>query len=631
MLTDLVGYSALAHRNEVRALEAVRHHERLVRSHVAARHGRVVKTLGDGLLVEFSSALDAVAAAVDVQRATVRRAPRQDPDGFRVRIGVHLGDVVRRGSDLLGDAVNIVARIEPLARPGEVCVSQQVLDQVRNKTDLRFVPIGSPRLKNIASPIPLYRIVVGSGPEAPAPAREELPRVAVLPLTNLSGRGEEEYFADGVTEELIQMLSKFSGLRVIGRSSVMRFKGTDRGPTDVAKELGASALVEGSIRKDGARVRVNARLLDPTSAETLWSGEYDRENRDLFALQSEISERVAKALEVEIVRKEPGAPPPVGRTDSVAHTYLLRGRHLLNARTDEALRASLVAFRGALRREPRFARAYAGIADAYSNLAWLEFVRPGRAFPRARAAALRAIELDPELAEAHASLGFVQLLYDRAWTDAERAFRRAIELNPSYPTAHQFYSDLLKAEGRFDEAEAQVRRALELDPLSLSINTALGHVLYLARRYDEAIRQYRRALDLDPGFALAHLWFGRPYLEKGAYDRAIREIRIAVRLSKESTMSLAVLGHAYASAGRPREARRVLERLLVRGRSRYVPSYWIGLIHVGLDDLDRAFAWLSRAARERSAWLAWVKVEPRFDRLRSDARYPRLLHRLGLD
>ena len=626
----MVGFSELAHRDEAHALAAVRAHERLVRAHVSRLGGRVVKSLGDGILAEFPSALDAVGAAVDIQREKTRGRSGGRSEFPPLRIGVHLGDAVRRGPDLLGDAVNIVARIEPQAEPGGVCVSQQVYDQVRNKVDLEFRPIGAPSLKNIASPIPLYQISFEAQGAAPPPPRTELPRVAVLPLANLSGRVEDEYFADGITEELIQMLSRIAGLRVIGRSSVMRFKHTDRGPTDVAKELGASAVVEGSIRKMGRRVRCTARLLDPKNAETLWSAEYDRENRDLFSLQSDISEKVAKALEVEILRREKTALRQTVTSDSEAHTLLLRGRHLLNQRTQGSIQESSTCFRKALERDPLMASAWAGLADGYSTLAWLEFVRPREAFPKARTAALRAIALDPRLAEAHASLGFVRLLYDREWNDAERELRRAIELNPSYPTAHQFYSDLLKARGRFAEAETEVRRALELDPLSLGIHTALGHVLYLARRYDDAIRQYRRALELDPTFALAHLWFGRPYLEKGEFARAIEEVRVAVKLSKESTMSLAVLGHAYASSGRRSEALRILQRLRTRARSRYVPSYWIGLVHVGLDDFDQAFAWLNRAARERSAWLAWIKVEPRFDRLRSDPRYLPLLQRLRL-
>ncbi len=630
MLTDMVGYSALAQRDEGRALEAVQEQERVLRPIFTSFGGRPVKSLGDGFLVEFGSALDAVRCAISIQEAMDRRKSSSDGGPIELRIGIHLGDVVHRGKDVFGDAVNIAARIEPLADPGGVSVSQQVYDQVRNKISVRFVSAGIPELKNIAVPIPVYKIDLPSAHPAPPVPRRDRPRVAVLPLANISGRAEDEYFADGITEELIQALSKIAGLRVVGRASVMRYKRSDSSPATIARELDATAVVEGGIRKSGSQVRVTARLLDASSAETLWSQAFDREGRDLFALPSEVSERIASALEVKILGPEHRSLQRPITENTAAHSAYLKGRYFLNQRTEVALRQALENFALALKADSRFSRALAGTSDTYSTLAWLEFVRPRDAFPRARTAALRAIALDPTLAEAHASLGFVRFLYDRAWVEAEREFRQSIALNENYAPAHQFYSDLLKAMGRLDEALAEIERALELDPLSLSINTALGHVLYLSRQYDRAIVQYRKALGLDPNFAQAHLWFGRPYLEKAMYDEAIAEVQTAVRLSKESTMSLAVLGHAYASAGRAREARRLLATLMRRARSQYVPSYWIALVHVGLGDRDRAFEWLERANRERSAWLAWIKVEPRFDSLRSDPRFPLLLRRLKL-
>jgi adenylate cyclase len=630
MLTDMVGYSALAQRDERLALTLVREQERIVRRALRSYRGRTVKTLGDGFLAEFPNALDAVECAVGIQRALEERNSERRDGTIQLRIGIHLGDVVHRDRDVFGDAVNVVARIEPLADPGGVCLSQPVYDQVRNNLKLRFESLGLPELKHIETPIPVYRILLPSAHPLPVEPSKERPRVAVLPLANISGSTEDEYFADGITEQLIQMLSKITGLRVIGRTSVMRYKRSDKSPAEIARELGVASIVEGGIRKSGTQVRVTARLLDGKTAEARWSQEFNRRWADVFALQSDISRKIAGALEVEILGGERKAieRPFTGNPD--AHASYLKGRALLNQRTAESLRAALGEFRTATRKDPTLAEAHAGIADAYSTLAWLEFVRPRQAFPRARTAALTAVRLDGTLAEARASLGFVRFLYDRAWVEAEAEFRRSIALNPNYSTAHQYYSDLLKALGRMDEALTEVRRALELDPLSLGINTALGHVLYLSRRYDDAIVQYRRALELDPAFVQAHLWFGRPYLEKGMYDAAIAEVETAVRLSRESTMSLAVLGHAHASAGHVREAKAILAKLVRRARTQYVPSYWIALVHTGLGDASRAISWLERADRERSAWLAWIKVEPRFDRLRPDPRFARLLRRVKL-
>ena len=630
MLTDMVGYASLAQQDERRALDLVREQEQLVRPIFRKYRGRTVKSLGDGFLVEFPSALTAVACAIDIQENIHRRNARTADGVLELRIGIHLGDVVHRARDVFGDAVNIVARIEPLAEPGGVCLTQQVFDQVHNKVSARFESLGTPSLKHIHAPIPVYKVLLPSARPPPIAPSGERPRVAVLPLANISGQARDEYFADGITEELIQMLSKITGLRVIGRTSVLRYKGTVKPPSEIARELGAGSLLEGGIRKIGSQLRVTARLLDGISADTLWSQEYERRVEDVFVVQSDIAQRIANALEVEILGGERNVIARPFTGDVGAHALYLKGRSLLNQRTAASLRGALESFHGALQIDPRLAQAYAGLADAYSTLAWLEFSRPRYAFPRARAAALRAVALDPTLGEAHAALGFVRFLYDRAWIEAESEFRRAIELSPNYPAAHQFYADFLKAQGRLDEALSEVNRALELDPLSLGINTALGHVLYLSRRYDRAIAQYRKASELDPGFVQAHLWFGRPYLEKGMYDRAIHEIELAVGLSQESTMSLAMLGHAYASAGRAREARQILLKLVRRGRTQYVPSYWIALVHVGLGDRARAFSWLDRANRERSAWLAWIKVEPRFDQLRADPRFPRLLRDLNL-
>ncbi len=630
MLTDMVGFSAITQRDERLALRLLREQDRLVLPIFRKYQGRKVKSLGDGYLVEFASALDAVRSAISVQEAVHAHNAREGDDAFELRIGIHLGDVVHRDKDVFGDAVNIASRIQPLADPGGVCVSRQVYDQVSNKIDIRFISTGIPELKNISTPIEVYKLDLPSAhPLRPSPHRQE-PRVAVLPLSNISGQAADEYFVDGMTEELIQTLSKIAGLRVIGRASVMRYKSSSETPAVIAGELGVNAVVEGGVRKAGNRIRVTARLLDAKSSDTLWSQDYNREFGDVFALQSEISRRIADSLQVEILGTERRVLERPITESTAAHAAYLQGRHQLNLRTEESVRLSLKSFGQALRDDSRFALAHAGISDAYSTLAWLEYARPRSAFPRARKAALRALALDPTLAEAHTSLGFVRFLYDRSWVDAEREFRHAISLNQNYPTAHQFYSDLLKALGRLDEALVEVNRALELDPVSLGINTALGHVLYLSRRYDAAIAQYRKALRLNPNFAQAHLWFGRPYLEKGMFERAIDEVETAVRLTNESTMSLAVLGHAFASAGRPKEAQQILSTLAKRGRSQYVPSYWIALVYVGLGDKDRAFQWLGRAEKERSAWLAWVKVEPRFDGLRSDPRFGRLLRRLNL-
>ena len=455
-------------------------------------------------------------------------------------------------------------------------------------------------------------------------------RIAVLPLINMSPDVKDEIFADGMTEELISALSKIADLRVIARTSVMRYKNSKKPIGEIGKELNVSAVLEGSIRKAGNRIRITIKLADTETEEQMWSEKYDRDLEDIFAVQSEIAQKVADELEVQIKRSE---KLNLGRkaTDSnEAYTFYLEGLHFLNTRTEGNLKKAVQLFNKALEKDPQYALAYTGIADSFAVLALLEFLPPKEAFPKARTAAEKAIEIDNRLAEAHTSLGIVKFQYDWDWEGAEKEFRRAIELNPSYAPGHQSYADFLKAQGRFDEALSQMNYAGALDPLSLSINTGIGHVLYLSRQYDRAIEQYRNTIKIDPNFIQARLWFGRPYLQKGMHKEAIAELDQAVTLSGGSTISLAMLSHANGTAGSKDEAKKILEKLMDRSKKQYVPSYWIAMIYVGLGDKDQALTWLERAFQERSSWLVWAKVEPRFDTIRRNPRFNSLLLRMRL-
>jgi TolB-like protein/Tfp pilus assembly protein PilF len=455
-------------------------------------------------------------------------------------------------------------------------------------------------------------------------------RIAVLPLANMSQDAKDEIFADGMTEELISALSKIANLRVIARTSVMRYKNSKKPIGEISKELNVSAILEGSVRKAGNKIRIAVQLADPETEEQLWSEKYDRDLEDIFAVQSEIAQKVADELEVQIRKSERLNLGKKATVSKEAYTLYIEGRHFLNTRTEEGLRKAIERFEKALEKDPQYALAYTGVADSYAVLALLEFLPPKDAFPKARTAAEKALEIDNRLAEAHTSLGVVRFQYDWDWEGAEKEFKRAIELNPSYAPSHQFYADFLKSQGRFDEALSEMSYASALDPLSLSINTGIGHVLYLSRQYDRAIEQYRNTIKLDPNFVQARLWFGRPYLQKRMYKESLMELAHAVTLSGESTISLAMLGHANGAAGKKEEAEKILGKLTERSKHQYVPSYWIAMIHVGLGDEEESLAWLERAFQERSSWLVWARVEPRFDSLRADPRFEGLLGRMRL-
>jgi len=630
MFTDMVGYSALTYQNESLALKILAEQRRVVRQNIAKNKGREVDSIGDGFFVEFPSALDAVKCAVAIQSALKEvNANRSEQEKIWIRIGIHLGDVVHTGNQAAGDAVNIASRIEPLAPSGGICITAQVYASVVNKLDVNFETMGIPELKNVPMPIEVYR-VVGYGKSRGKPLsfrKTSLPkdRIAILPLTNIGPFQEDEYFADGLTEELISSISRLKGLRVIARTSVMICKGSRMSIAEIGQGLNVGSVLEGSIRKVGNKIRITVQFVDTMTEEPQWSQDYNREIQDVLEIQSDIAQKVADALQEHVLggiqREE------IGRYTRNPDAYInyLHGRQYWNKRTEEDLKKAIEFFERALKTDEEYAMAYTGLADSYAIMAFLEFMAPHNAYPKAREAAEKALLLDPQLAEAHTSLGLIKFQYDWDWDGAERELQEAISINPSYAPAHHFYADYLKAMGRFDEALVEIEKAQELDPLSLAISTGVGHVLYLSQQYDEAIEQYQKAVELDPNFMITHIWFGRPYLEKGMYEEAISELETAVKLSGESTLALAMLGHGLASAGRSDEAMEILEKLKERSRKQYVPSYWIAVIYNGFKDKEQVLNWMVKAYEERSSWLVWTNVEPRFEWLRNDSDTRELL------
>ncbi|MBI1803429.1 MAG: protein kinase [Ignavibacteria bacterium] len=455
--------------------------------------------------------------------------------------------------------------------------------------------------------------------------------IAVLPFVNMSGDPQDEYFSDGMTEDILTQLSKIADLKVISRTSVMKYKHTEKSIREIGNDLNAGVVLEGSVRRAENQIRITAQLIDASTDEHLWAESYDKEFKQIFAVQSDVAQRVADALKIQLMGDEKRSVEKEATQNLEAYNLYLKGRYFLGKRTEDGLKKAIEFFQQAVEKDTAYAIAYAGLADSYTLLALLEFLPPREAFPKAKAAAEKAIMIDPSIAEAHASLGVVRFQYDWDWPAAEQEYTRAIALKKNYGTAHHYYADFLKGMGRFDQALSEIKKAQELDPLSLAINTGLGHVLYLSRHYDQAIEQYRRTLEMDPNFLQARLWFGRPYLQKKMYKEAISELQAAVQLSGNSTIACAMLGHAYAAAGNKKEALKMLDELTKRSEHQYVPSYWIGMIYIGFGDKDKAFAWLDKAYDERSAWLAWLKVEPRFDTLRSDQRFTTLLKKMGLE
>jgi adenylate cyclase len=631
MFTDIVGYSSLTQKNERLALELLEEHRKIVRPVFTRHSGREIKTIGDAFLIEFGSALEATECAIDVQRSLQYHNQQSKTERHvHLRIGIHLGDVIGRESDVLGDAVNIASRIEPLAEPDGICVSQQVYDQVRNKIDRSIEDLGPHQLKNIEYPINVYRILPLQENSETIKISLDKKRIAVLPFLNISPDPNDAYFADGLTEELIARLSTISGLKVIARTSIMRFRGTGKGAGEIGKELRAGTILEGSVRKAADRLRVTAQLIDAATEEHLWVENYDRQLEDVFAIQTELAQNVTDALEMRMLGEESEHIEKKPTHDTGAYEFYLKGRYYWNERSREAVEKAIKYFEAAIKMDPRFALAYSGLADSYRTLVEHGHLPPSEGNPKTEEAARKAVELDETLAEAHTSLGFI-LTVQRDWRGAEEEFAKALRANPNYATAHHYYSIHLLWLGRLDEAIKEVKIAEELDPLSPMIHAYAGLLHLDARQYDVALAELDKALELDPNFGPAHYNRVYGYLAKSMFEEALAEWKLVLpSMQPLSTANKAEIGSVYAIAGRTEEAKRILrecEEASAHERAEDVNHWCLALIHLKLGNKDRALEWLEKGFRARTTNPFEVRLWPFFDEITSDPRFEELMNK----
>jgi TolB-like protein/DNA-binding winged helix-turn-helix (wHTH) protein/Tfp pilus assembly protein PilF len=447
--------------------------------------------------------------------------------------------------------------------------------------------------------------------------------LAVLPLENLSGDPSQEYFSDGMTDELTAQLATIDELRVISRTSARRYKTSDKSVRQIGAELGVDAVVEGSVRLAAGKVRITVQLVEAATDESLWTETYDGAAADILGIQDRVAGSIARALRMELEARTKDIPP------AAFHAYL-KGRHHWNQRTEKDFLKAIEYFNEATGLAPSYAEAYAGLADTYSLLSVYNLQRPDRAMPTAKKAALEALRVDPGLAEAHASLGQILFLYDWNWAEAEREFEKAIALNPAYAGTYQWYGVYLMAMNRPDEALRTIRQALELDPVSLSLNENLGWALYVARRYPEAIEQFRKTLELDPEFGPALRYLGLTELYLGRYAEALETLeraRTALSGTPEVQSDLAL---AHALGGEKDEAERMLDALTKESGGRYISPFLIASFHTGLGNFEQALDWLEKAFDERAANVVFIGVDPSFDPLRAHPRFQALLARIGL-
>lgn len=470
----------------------------------------------------------------------------------------------------------------------------------------------------------------GDGGGSPLGAgKRALTSIAVLPFSLIGGGSGDEYLKLGMADALITRLGNIHKIVLRPTSAVRKYVSHEQDSIKLGQKLGVEAVLEGAIRRRGEHVRITVQLVSVSGEATLWAGRFDEKFTDIFAVEDSISEQVAAALILKLTSDEKRRLTRRYTEDVEAYEAYLKGRYFWNKRTEEGMRKGVEYFRRAIEIDPLYALAYAGLADSYNVLGIYNLSPPRETFPKAKAAAVKALEIDDALAEAHTSLAHALQYFDWDWAGAEREYRRAIELNPDYATAHHWYANYLITMGRHAEAMEEMRLARRLDPLSAIIEGNIGNHLYYTRRYDLAMEHFRKMLEMEPDFYGTHTNLGGVYEQKGMYGEAISEFEKALALD-DNLPTRAWLGHAYALAGRRAAAHEVIGELQERSRSRYISPYDIAVIYVGLGDAGQAFAWLEKAYEDRSDSLVWLKVDPRLDGIRGDPRLTDLMERVGL-
>ncbi len=631
MFTDLVGSTQLAHRDEKAALQLLHDQENLTRPMLGAHRGRLVKSTGDGMLVEFGNVLDAVEFAVDFQRRAFERSANDQRPPLRVRIGIHVGDVESEGDDILGDAVNIAARIEPIAEAGGICLSGPAYDQISNKIPYTIEKLGPKSLKGVARPIDVYRVLLpwAAAPQVTVSENGSNRRLAVLPLANMSSDPENEYFADGMTEELISTISRVPTLSVISRTSVMPFKKPGTPLKDIGRQLDAGWLLEGSVRKAGNRVRITVQLIQSSSDHHLWAQSYDRGIEDVFAIQSEIAEKVAAELQIRLAPTSLSLAPHRETQDTAAYLLFLQGQALVYRREEEPLRQALGFFEQTIAKDPTFARAHAAAARAYQQLGNEGFIAWSEAIKSGRAAAQRALSISPDLAEAHVMLAEIAFMADEGVSAVEAEAQRALALNPNLGEALDLLGQAAATRGDLDAYVRHIEAAYRLDPLSPFTIGFLGNAYMFAGKAEEAMEHWKRTLHLDP--LSAYRGMADYYLAKGDLDAAEAVVRKMEQLSPDGEWTHLNRGYLSALRGDSATAHEMIKKLDATHGPGWARSQSAGLVYFALGDLDRFFEYMFTAVRDHTIQLTRLLYSPLLAEARNDPRFRQLLAMLPVD
>jgi TolB-like protein/class 3 adenylate cyclase/Tfp pilus assembly protein PilF len=630
MFADIVGYTAIMQEDESQASLFRNKLQQKLQQEVTDHEGVILQFMGDGALCKFSSSTEAVKAALAVQLDMLQ------PPVVPLRIGLHTGDVILEGGNAYGDGVNIASRLESFAVPGSIFISGKVHDDIKNQRELETISLGEFRLKNVNKPVEIFA-VSNTGIKIPNASSlegkgEKLKQqsMLVLPFVNMSNDPEQEFFSDGLTEELIAALSKLQNIRIISRTTSMKYKETTKDLKTIGLETGADFIMEGSVRKQGSNLRITAQFVDALRDVHIWSESYRGTIDDIFDIQQMVSCKIMDALKIQLTLAEQELLKKRYTDNSEAYQLYLQGRHSWRKRNDEGLQNAIVFFEKALQKDEDYALAWAGIADTYSLMGEYSNVSRREYLPKQMAAIHRALELDNRLGEAHISLAISLMLNDWDWKNSQKEYKTGLELSPNYATGHHWYAEWLLFTGNIEEAYKEISQAVDLDPGSQGILKDKGIFYYYSRQYEKAIDMALMTLELHPGFFIAHRLLSLAYERIKDYPAAIEHNQIWGEGTGNKWKTAIALAQIQAAAGQEAEAKKILDRINpgeFEGGNDY---RGVALVYTALGEIENAFEWLDKSYRMHEESLCSIKVDPKLDPLRSDPRFTGLLQKLGL-
>ena len=631
MFTDMVGFTALMQKDEQKAKSNRDRHRKILEKHIFEHLGKILQYYGDGTLSIFGSAIEAVICAKEIQ-LELQKEPQ-----VPLRIGIHLGDIVYEDDGAYGDGLNVASRIESLSVAGAVLFSDKVHDEIKNQPELTKKSLGNYELKNVTRPVEVFALT-HEGLTVPEPGelkgkgKKAENSVAVLPFVNMSADPENEYFSDGITEELINALTKVENLLVTSRTSSFAFKGKNHDIREIGSQLDVGTILEGSVRKAGNKVRITVQLIKTSDGYHFWSEVFDRELEDIFEVQDEISRKIASKLKKELIDEKIKEPLVKSRTkDLEAYNLLLKGKFYFNKWSPPDAYKALEFFKKALKKDLNYPLPYTWIAGCYSFLGAVGYLPPQDAYPKAKEYALKSLELDSNLPDAHLSIGLVKFFFEWDWEGVKKSLLKSIELNPSYAVAHQFYAMYLKLMDKTEDAVREAEQAYFLDPLSAPICDCLGDIYFHAGRFDLAIEQYRKTLELNPNFGNAYYGLGWTYWEKGEQKKALEIFEKIQKMPGSEFWGITFSSFAYARMGKKKKALECLKKIEEKKRIEKEIScdIYLAIIYAGLENYDKVFYHLEKAYNERQGGFIFIKNRP-WKGLHKDTRFKTLMDKSGL-